>query len=145
MFKRFAFALLLVFAFSAAALAAKVESDRLSVDVPDGWTGGVEGSSISIVAADNSAAIVVALDSLGGSSMEDAVKAAAHQLKGGEITKDEDDVYSFDFTNEQGVPTHVIMSGGDGDFIMMSITASAEAMAAHQDAIQAILGSVEVK
>ena len=90
---------LAVLVFSAAAFAAVQDFKDFTVDVPDDWTATQNGTTVGIVANDNSAAVSVTVDKRDGMEAKDLAAAFAEKLKGSEPVF-EDNVYHFDFKND---------------------------------------------
>ena len=75
---------LAVLVFSAAAFAAVQDFKDFTVDVPDDWTATQNGTTVGIVANDNSAAVSVTVDKRDGMEAKDLAAAFAEKLKGSE-------------------------------------------------------------
>ena len=71
---------LAVLVFSAAAFAAVQDFKNFTVDVPDDWTATQNGTTVGIVANDNSAAVSVTVDKRDGMEAKDLAAAFAEKL-----------------------------------------------------------------
>ena len=112
---------LAVLVFSAAAFAAVQDFKDFTVDVPDDWTATQNGTTVGIVANDNSAAVSVTVDKRDGMEAKDLAAAFAEKLKGSEPVL-EDDVYHFDFKNEAGVESRAILNTEGDNYLLLVIT-----------------------
>ena len=127
--------MLAVLVFSAAAFAAVQDFKDFTVDVPDDWTATQNGTTVGIVANDNSAAVSITVDKRDGMEAKDLAAAFAEKLKGSEPVL-EDDVYHFDFKNEAGVESRAILSAEDDKYMMLVITGQNPKLEALIDSIQ---------
>ena len=126
---------LAVLVFSAAAFAAVQDFKDFTVDVPDDWTATQNGTTVGIVANDNSAAVSVTVDKRDGMEAKDLAAAFAEKLKGSEPVL-EDDVYHFDFKNEAGVESRAILNTEDDKYLLLVITGQNPKLEALIDSIQ---------
>ena len=126
---------LAVFVFSAAAFAAVQDFKDFTVDVPDDWTATQNGTTVGIVANDNSAAVSITMDKRDGMEAKDLAAAFAEKLKGSEPVL-EDDVYHFDFKNEAGVESRAILNTEDDKYLLLVITGQNPKLEALIDSIQ---------
>ena len=124
-----------VLVFSAAAFAAVQDFKDFTVDVPDDWTATQNGTTVGIVANDNSAAVSITMDKRDGMEAKDLAAAFAEKLKGSEPVL-EDDVYHFDFKNEAGVESRAILSTEDDKYLLLVITGQNPKLEALIDSIQ---------
>lgn len=130
-------AILAGLAFSALASAAVTEFKDFSLNVPDGWTSNQDGSTVSVVANDKSAAVSITVDKTEGASLKDLAEAFKQRLNGSDPVL-EDDVYRFTFTNPAGVESNAILTGDEDRFCLIVITGE------HPD-LKAMLDSLEEK
>ena len=127
--------MLAVLAFSAAAFAAVQDFKDFTVDVPDDWTATQNGTTVGIVANDNSAAVSITVDKRDGMEAKDLAAAFAEKLKGSEPVL-EDDVYHFDFKNEAGVESRAILNTEGDNYLLLVITGQNPKLEALIDSIQ---------
>ena len=121
--------------FSAAAFAAVQDFKDFTVDVPDDWTATQNGTTVGIVANDNSAAVSITMDKREGMEAKDLAAAFAQKLKGSEPVL-EDDVYTFTFKNDSGVESKAILNTEDDKYLMLVITGQNPKLEALIDSIQ---------
>ena len=126
---------LAVLVFSAAAFAAVQDFKDFTVDVPDDWTATQNGTTVGIVANDNSAAVSITVDKRDGMEARDLAAAFAEKLKGSEPVL-EDDVYHFDFKNEAGVESRAILNTEGDNYLLLVITGQNPKLEALIDSIQ---------
>ena len=110
-----------VLAFSVAAFAEVKDFKDFTVDVPDDWTAAQNGTTVSVTANNKSAAISITVDATDGMSLKDLAAAFAEKLKGSDL-KEEDDVYSFTFTNANEVDSKAILNGEEGKYCLIVLT-----------------------
>lgn len=110
-----------VLAFSVAAFAEVKDFKDFTVDVPDDWTAAQDGTTVAVTANDKSAAISITVDTTDGASMKDLAAAFVEKLKGSGL-EEEDGVFTFTFTNENGVDSKAILNGEEGKFCLIVIT-----------------------
>ena len=127
--------MLAVLVFSAAAFAAVQDFKDFTVDVPDDWTATQNGTTVGIVANDNSAAVSITMDKRDGMEAKDLAAAFAEKLKGSEPVL-EDDVYHFDFKNEAGVESRAILNTEGDNYLLLVITGQNPKLEALIDSIQ---------
>ena len=106
-----------------------------TVDVPDDWTATQNGTTVGIVANDNSAAVSITVDKRDGMEAKDLAAAFAEKLKGSEPVL-EDDVYHFDFKNEAGVESRAILNTEGDNYLLLVITGQNPKLEALIDSIQ---------
>lgn len=126
---------LAVLVFSAAAFAAVQDFKDFTVDVPDDWTATQNGTTVGIVANDNTAAVSITVDKRDGMEAKDLAAAFAQKLKGSEPVL-EDDVYHFDFKNEAGVESRAILNTEGDNYLLLVITGQNPKLEALIDSIQ---------
>ena len=126
---------LAVLVFSAAAFAAVQDFKDFTVDVPDDWTATQNGTTVGIVANDNSAAVSITVDKRDGMEAKDLAAAFAEKVKGSEPVL-EDDVYHFDFKNEAGVESRAILNTEGDNYLLLVITGQNPKLEALIDSIQ---------
>ena len=110
-----------VLAFSVAAFAEVKDFKDFTVDVLDDWTAAQDGTTVAVTANDKSAAISITVDTTNEASMKDLAAAFVEKLKGSGL-EEEDGVFTFTFTNENGVDSKAILNGEEGKFCLIVIT-----------------------
>lgn len=134
--KSIIFALIAVFALSSVALAAVKNFGPISIEVPNGWSAAQDGSTVSLTADDNSAALTVTLESNDGTDLKLIADEYAKQFKG-TAPVFEDDVYTFTFKNPNDVECTVVISGDKDMYVMLVVIGE------HGD-MEAIIDSIEL-
>jgi hypothetical protein len=126
------------FAVPASAKVMKFDFIRVSVNVPSGWEvkEDRENNTVGLVAEDESAAITLSAYEDIGMSLKEFAEGAAEELEGDTPKKQPNGTYAFDCENENGVPTHVSVSGSEKFAAIISVTGE------HED-IGGIIGSIE--
>ena len=124
-----------VLAFSVAAFAEVKDFKDFTVDVPDDWTAAQDGTTVAVTANDKYAAISITVDTTDGASMKDLAAAFVEKLKGSGL-EEEDGVFTFTFTNENGVDSKAILNGEEGKFCLIVITGENPKMSDILDSIK---------
>lgn len=117
--KCFLISLMLVLVFSISAFAGVQKFDKLSINVPDGWSASQDGSTVTVLANDKSAALTFTIEDNDGTPIKDLADAFAKQFKATEPEVDEDDTYYFTFKNPSDVDCNVILYGDDDEYLML--------------------------
>ena len=122
-----------------AAFAKVREFKYFTLDVPKGWKIAQKDASVRVRKEDDSASMIVTIDSLNGRSIDDIAAAESKKLKGSEPEKDDDGDYTF--TANDG-KTQVMLSEAGDQFIMLTMNYTDEASA---EELGAIIDSFEMK
>ena len=91
-------------------------------DIPAGWTGELQGSTLVIKSDYVNASLAVAFAEMGEASLTDIVERLYIQMKGQNLEQDEDGDYMFTFTNLAGAESMAIVMGEDGYYLVLSMT-----------------------
>ena len=135
------FAVLAVVLSAVCAFGAVQDFGRFTIDVPSGWTATQDGSTVGIVKNDNTASMSITIDSTEGASLKDIAEEFSKAFSGTKPEKDSDGDFSFDFTNQNGVSSHCIVTSEEGEYALLVLTGLENA----PDDMSAILGSFNMK
>ena len=113
------------------------EFTDFSLDVPEGWTAREEGHVVNVNAYDGSASLTITTDKPGESTIGELAEMFSRELGGTVPEKDEDDNYSFEFSDGDG---QAVITG-DSDFYMLIIGTGIDT----SNQIGEILDSLEMK
>lgn len=143
--KRFAVAAVLVVLAAAAAFGAAQDFGAFIVDVPDGWTPSVNGTTGIISKADNSGNISITIDATQGYSLKDLADAfraefAKSFASVGELEGPNDGDYEWEMTTTNGVESHALISGDDNQYMLIVVTGEVS-----QEEVGAMLATLQVK
>ena len=130
-------ALILAIYVCVAAFAAPMEFSMFTVEVPEGWSAQEKGTTVVISALDDSAVVTVTLDTMGGASLEEIADMFAQELDGSEPLL-EAGVYRFNFINEQGMDSVMLIAGNGNNFTAIGI-------AGDNPEVEIILDSLKIK
>ena len=132
-----------VFAVFSAAMAFGGVQDfgKFTVDVPAGWTATPDDETVGIVKNDNTAAVSITYDSLDDATLEDVADAFLESLGGKNPAKEGDKLYTFTFTNDNGVESKCYISGDDKNYALIVVTGGENA----PDEVSAIMDSLQEK
>lgn len=92
------------------------------VDVPSGWKGELQGSTLVIKHNTENASVAVAFAQTGGASLSDIAERLYIQMEGEGLEQDEDGDYMFTFTNRAGGESIALVTGDDGYYLVLSLT-----------------------
>ena len=142
--KRLAVAVIAVVLSAAVAFGAAQDFGAFVIDVPDGWTASVDGTTGIISKADNSGNMSITVDSTDGMSAKDLADAfraefAKSFTSVGELEGPNDGDYEWDMTNN-GVESHALVSVHESQFMLIVVTG-----AVTQDEAGAMLSTLQVK
>ncbi len=124
--KRLFLALTLVAVFAFSAFAGVQDFGKFTIDVPDGWTAEQDGETVGIVKDDNSAAMSISVDTTDGASLKEIADEFFKELNGKNLQAD-NNVYTFEFTNANGVVSKAILSGEGSQYCLFVITGAENA------------------
>ena len=92
------------------------------VNVPSGWTGELQGQTLVVKSDSVNASVAVAFAETGEASFTDIVERLYIQMSGENLEQDEDGDYTFTFTNLAGGESLAMITGGDGYYLVLSMT-----------------------
>ena len=95
---------------------------NFSVDVPSGWKGELQGQTLIVKSQSVNASVAVAFAQMGEASFTDIVERLYIQMNGENLQQDEDGDYMFTFKNLAGGESFALVTGGDGYYLVLSIT-----------------------
>ena len=95
---------------------------NIIVDVPSGWEGSLQGSTLVVKSKTKSASLAIAFNSMGNANLTDIAERLYIQMGGENLEQDEDGDYSFTFKNLAGTDSIALVGGADGYYIVVSIT-----------------------
>ena len=106
---------------AACAFGAVQDFGKFTLDIPSGWTGSQDGSTVAVVKDDSSSAMSITFDSAEGASLEELAAAFAKELNATSPAATGDGDYTFSF-NQNGVESKCLLSGGEGMYILVVMT-----------------------
>ena len=114
---------------------------HFKVDVPAGWTGELQGSTLVVKSDSVNASLAVAFNETGGASLSDIVERLYIQMEGEDLQQDEDGDYMFTFKNLAGADSVAIVTEEDGYYLVLSLTGYDNEEV--QDKLEEIMDSVD--
>ncbi|MBQ7560147.1 MAG: hypothetical protein IJT20_07890 [Synergistaceae bacterium] len=124
--KKFFFALtiifILAFIFVSTANAKPESFGNFRAEVPHGWSGGLQGSTLVIKHENGNASLAVAFNKMGEASLTDIAERLYIQMDGRDLEQDDDGDYSFSFVNSAGAESIALLTGGDGYYLVISMS-----------------------
>ena len=131
----------LVLAMSSCAWARVQRFGHFTVDVPSGWTGELQGSTLVVKSDTVNASLAVAFNETGGASLSDIVERLYIQMEGSGLQQDDDGDYVFTFKNLAGGESFALVTEDDGYYLVLSLTGYDNEEV--QDELEAIMDSVD--
>lgn len=120
--KKFFLALMFVLIFASIAGAKPQAFGNFRAEVPVGWTGGLQGSTLVIKHENGNASLAVAFNKMGEASLTDIAERLYIQMDGRDLEQDDDGDYSFSFVNSAGAESIALLTGGDGYYLVISMS-----------------------
>ena len=114
---------------------------HFTVNVPAGWKGELQGSTMVVKSERKNASLAVAFNETGGASLSDIVERLYVQMEGENLEQDEDGDYTFTFKNLAGADSVAIVTEDEGYYLVLSLSGfeDEEVMAE----LEAIMDSVD--
>lgn len=114
---------------------------HFTVDVPSGWTGELQGSTLVVKSNTVNASMAVAFNETGGASLADIAERLYIQMEGSDLQQDEDGDYVFTFTNLAGGESYAMITGDEDYYLVLSLTGYDNEDV--QEELEAIMDSVD--
>ena len=95
---------------------------NFSVDVPSGWSGELQGSTLVVKSDTQNASMAVAFARTGGASLSDIAERLYIQMEGEGLQQDEDGDYVFTFKNRAGGESYAMITGDEDYYLVLSLT-----------------------
>ncbi|MBQ6775118.1 MAG: hypothetical protein IJP53_01545 [Synergistaceae bacterium] len=132
---------LMLLVLASAALARPQAFGNFRAEIPAGWSGDLQGSTLVIKNDTAKASLAVAFNEMGEASLTDIVERLYVQMDGRDLEQDDDGDYNFSFVNMAGAESVALISGGDGYYLVVSMSGF-EDEALHDD-FETILDSID--
>ena len=110
------------------------------VNVPSGWSGELQGSTLVIKSDNGNSSVAVAFAQSGGASLSDIVERLYAQMGGDNLQQDEDGDYVFSFTNRAGAESIALITGDEEYYLVVSITGYDDSI---EDELDTIIDSLD--
>lgn len=120
--KKFFCVFLFILFFSSVSYAKPETFGNFRAEIPYGWTGGLQGSTLVIKHENGIASLAVAFNKMGEASLTDIAERLYIQMDGRDLEQDEDGDYSFSFVNSAGAESIALLTGGDGYYLVISMS-----------------------
>lgn len=95
---------------------------HFTVNVPDGWTGELQGNTLVVKSERTNSSLAVAFNETGGASLSEIVERLYVQMEGENLEQDEDGDYMFTFRNLAGAESVAIVTEDDGYYLVLSLS-----------------------
>jgi len=113
-------ALILIFA---SCSCAKPEAfGNFRAEIPSGWSGDLQGSTLVIKNSDKNASVAVAFNQMGEAQLSDIVERLYIQMDGRDLEQDEDGDYNFAFKNSAGAESVALVTAEEGYYLVISLS-----------------------
>lgn len=120
--KKFLCSVLIILIFASCSLAKPEAFGNYRAEIPSGWSGELQGSTLVIKNAGANASIAVAFNQMGDAQLSDIVERLYVQMDGRDLEQDEDGDYIFSFANMAGTESVALVTGGDGYYLVISMS-----------------------
>ena len=114
--------LLIILIFSGISSADLKQFGNFRAEIPDGWSGELQGTTLVIKNQNANASLAVAFNQMGNTPLTDIVERLYIQMDGRDLEQDEDGDYSFSFVNMAGVESMALVTGADGYYLVISMS-----------------------
>ena len=112
------------------------------VNVPRGWTGELQSSTLVVKSSKYNASVAAAVAAMGDADFSEIAERLYTQMNGDNLEKDSDGDYTFMFTNLAGGESFAIVSDtGEGYYLVLSVTGYD--IAEVQDDLEKIIDSLD--
>ena len=120
--KKFFCCLILILTLAGTAYAKPEAFGNFRAEIPSGWTGELQNTTLVIKHKSKTASVAVAFNQMGGAELSDIVERLYIQMEGRDLEQDEDGDYNFIFVNSAGVESIALITGADGYYLVISMS-----------------------
>ncbi|MBQ9420054.1 MAG: hypothetical protein IJU31_06755 [Synergistaceae bacterium] len=120
--KKKIFLCIVMLALASTALARPQKFGNFTAEIPIGWTGELQGSTLVIKNESANASLAVAFNEMGETPLTDIVERLYIQMDGRDLEQDDDGDYTFSFVNMSGVESMALITGSDGYYLVISMS-----------------------
>ena len=120
--KKFFCSLIFIFIFISGAMANVRTFGNFRAEVPAGWNGELQGSTLVIKNPNANASIAIAFNKMGKADLSDIVERLYIQMDGRDLEQDEDGDYTFSFVNTAGAESIALVTGSEGYYLVISMS-----------------------
>ena len=120
--KKFFYSLIIILIFNSILYAKPQTFGNYRAEVPSGWSGELQGSTLVIKNNNKNASIAIAFNQMGDASLADIVERLYIQMDGRDLEQDEDGDYSFSFVNLSGAESVALITGSEGYYLVISMS-----------------------
>ncbi|MBR1486813.1 MAG: hypothetical protein IJ597_06120 [Synergistaceae bacterium] len=120
--KKFFYSILITLIFASCASADLQAFGNFRVEVPSGWSGELQNTTLVIKNNNRPASIAIAFNEMGDADLTDIVERLYVQMDGRDLEQDEDGDYNFFFTNAAGSQSVALVTGSEGYYLVISMS-----------------------
>ena len=120
--KKIFLAILAILIFSSCLYAKPESFGNFRVEIPTGWKGELQGSTLVIKNSEANASLAVAFNEMGNTPLSEIVERLYVQMDGRDLEQDEDGDYSFSFVNMAGAESIALVTGSEGYYLVISMS-----------------------
>ena len=113
---------LIILTFATCSHAEPESFGNFRAEIPSGWKGELQGSTLVIKNAGANASLAVAFNKMGDTPLSDVVERLYVQMDGRDLEQDEDGDYSFSFVNMAGAESVALVTGSEGYYLVISMS-----------------------
>ena len=115
-------AIMFFFALCSMSQASVQKFGNFRVDVPNGWQGGLQGSTLVVKNNRTTASVTVSFNKTDGESLSDIVENIYVQMDGRDLEQDDDGDYSFNFMDSAGAESVALITGDNDIYLAISLS-----------------------
>ena len=113
---------MMILIFASLSFASLQTFGNFRAEIPSGWSGELQGSTLVIKHENKNASIAIAFNEMGDASLSDIVERLYIQMDGRDLEQDEDGDYTFSFVNLAGVESIALVTGSEGYYLVISMS-----------------------
>lgn len=120
--KKFFCSLILILTLTGASFANIEAFGNFRADIPSGWSGELQNTTLVIKHDSKPASLAVAFNEMGEANLSDIVERLYIQMEGRDLEQDDDGDYNFFFTNAAGKESIALITAEDGYYLIISMS-----------------------
>ena len=110
---------MMILIFASLSFASLQTFGNFRAEIPSGWSGELQGSTLVIKHENKNASIAIAFNEMGDASLTDIVERLYIQMDGRDLEQDDDGDYNFNFVNSSGVESIALIADGGGYYLLV--------------------------
>ncbi|MBQ7152108.1 MAG: hypothetical protein IJR94_07650 [Synergistaceae bacterium] len=120
--KNFCWALIIFLATAQASWSMLHTFGPFKAEIPLGWTGELQGSTLVIKSKEADASVTVASNTMGQVSLGEIAEVLCLQVDGRDLEQDDDGDYTFNFIDSSGEESIALVTGDEEFYLVVAMT-----------------------